>query len=175
MESFGQAFTSDLLVDLRHLETEGVSGFDPSTFGSLRSVPQCAGLPATQALSPSLPEQSHLSSGRVSPIPPQLTLDLVESRDNRASIFSEFLEPLTTDRNSFDFTGEYAALDLGHERASFVEALAQMQSTRHLILPSLPPTPIDVSRVRDDDDSLQQMSDGLGEDSESEDEVDEEA
>ena len=101
--------------------------------------------------------------GRVSRLPPQLALEIKSARwsgllgvppagDNfhsqPASIYSESVvsDMLSPDigtgdnRNSFDFTGEYASLDQGTQRISFVEALAKFQRAERGI-PPLPRSP----------------------------------
>ena len=99
-----------------------------------RVSPRRANGRAPPAISlPPVPDYSpKLGIDRISPVPPQLTLDLID--DDHTSIFSEILD--STGGHSFDFTGEYANLDRGEKRASFVEALAQMSSG-----PELPPLP----------------------------------
>ena len=89
--------------------------------------------PAAVSMDPS----GYVTQGRdqgVSLNPPRLTLDLIEGDCYRHSILSEVLSlgeesDLGNDRNSFDFTGEYAALGDGYQRASFVEAMASAQVT----------------------------------------------
>ena len=100
-------------------------------------------LPPVPDIPPAFATRS--STALSSPIPPKLTLNLVDECDHRTSIFSDVLSIAEGDdakenRNSFDFTGEYAALDTGYQRASFVEALASAQLSVPLPpLPHLPP------------------------------------
>ena len=127
---------------------------------------------------------AHLApGGRVSPVPPQLTLDITDEDPGRpTTFFSDCLSPVEAGfRNSFDFTGEYAALDLGTQRASFVQALAQVQSANdHFAgfssMPFAPtscgPTsqraevPHETSKLLQDDDELMEVNDSGSEDEE---------
>ena len=75
---------------------------------------------------------------------PQLSLKINDKLVNRDSYVSDYLLPaLNADqfRASFDFTKEYARLDQGDQRASFVEALTKVQSFKGHNLPLLPPMP----------------------------------
>lgn len=77
----------------------------------------------------------------VAPTPPVLSaahahLAVDDGGQVRGSVYSEF-----------DFTGEFAMLDQGDQRASFVEALHRSQQTDHhgpVDLPPLPPLPLNV-------------------------------
>lgn len=111
---------------------------------------QAARAPPAHSLPPVPDVPSEFTSGRISPLPPQLTLDLVEEHD-RTSMFSDVLSVGDENRNSFDFTNEYASLDQGHQRASFVEAIAHVETRPQL---PLPPTPA-LSSLQEKRESMQ--------------------
>ncbi|ORX38363.1 hypothetical protein BD324DRAFT_620565 [Kockovaella imperatae] len=93
---------------------------------SLPPVPASAGEPRKSSIGP-----DHLGIN-------QLNRD-----DLRGRIASDLLSPdiESDNRHSFDFTGEYASLNQGDKRFSFVEALAKVRSRENLALPALPPVP----------------------------------
>lgn len=63
------------------------------------------------------------AGGRISPLPPQISLEFTRGH-KKGSVFSDVLTASGENwRKSFDFTSEYAALDQGDQRASFVAAL----------------------------------------------------
>lgn len=108
---------------------------------------------------PAAPPQNRISSRRPSPSPPALSLPRVpdailpevegisrltpEVNTGSSAHDSMFLYTLTADfnedRNSFDFTNEYQALDQGTQRASFVEALKKVGSVHMFMGGGLPP------------------------------------
>ncbi|WVW85433.1 hypothetical protein I302_107471 [Kwoniella bestiolae CBS 10118] len=68
-------------------------------------------------------------------------LDVTDEHDFRDSILEDMHSVGNNDhRNTFDFTSEYAALDQGTPRASFVEALKKVNSVQ-MFLPAAPPLP----------------------------------
>ncbi|WWD19225.1 hypothetical protein CI109_103683 [Kwoniella shandongensis] len=72
-----------------------------------------------------------------------VTLNIEKPLDERDSVLSDMLTIGGNDfRNSFDFTNEYAALDQGDHRASFVEALKKVESMQLPIETSAPPVPV---------------------------------
>lgn len=110
---------------------------------------------------PAAPPQNRISSRRPGPSPPALSLPPVpnailpevenishltpEVKTGYIAHDSMFLDTCTTDfnenRNSFDFTSEYHALDQGTQRASFVEALKKVGSVHMFMGGGLPPMP----------------------------------
>lgn len=61
---------------------------------------------------------------------------------------------------SFDFTNEYASLDLGHQRASFVEAVAEVANRPQVPLPP-PPTLSSVEEKRESVQEFDEVSEML--------------
>ena len=161
-----RAIRADMPADLQALlgdETGNLSGPSSPVKRSLLGLPP---LPPPDRVSPrrangrapppiSLPPvpdfSPKLSIERVSMVPPQLTLDLVD--DDGASILSEVLD--STGRHSFDFTGEYANLDRGDHRASFIEALARVPIGHELPTSPSPPHMVhagDLSHIAEEDE-----------------------
>jgi hypothetical protein len=76
---------------------------------------------------PPLPDDPlSTAQGRISPIPPQISLEFAKAGGLRDSVFSDILSAT----GDFDFTNEYAALDRGDQRASFVEAVQHFGGRR---------------------------------------------
>lgn len=110
---------------------------------------------------PAAPPQNRISSRRPGPSPPAFSLPPVpdailpevesiscltpEVNTGYSAHDLMFLDTLTADfnedRNSFDFTSEYQALDQGTQRASFVEALKKVGSVHMFMGGGLPPMP----------------------------------
>lgn len=110
---------------------------------------------------PAAPPQNRISYRRTGPSPPALSLPPVpdailpevesisrltpEVNDGYSAHDSMYLDTLTADfnenRNSFDFTSEYQALDQGTQRASFVEALKKVGSVHMFMGGGLPTMP----------------------------------
>ncbi|WVQ95117.1 hypothetical protein IAU59_002211 [Kwoniella sp. CBS 9459] len=93
---------------------------------SLPPVPDSTSAPSSDHVS-----SSHLTKTEATAEPSPLE-----------SVFSGMLTVKHNDfRDSFDFTNEYAALDQGGQRASFVEALKKVSSLQMLVDGDLPPVP----------------------------------
>ncbi|KAL7422489.1 hypothetical protein Q5752_003137 [Cryptotrichosporon argae] len=108
----------------RHLELPSAMHNRPSVTGRRNRMAQG---PEDIAL------VAHMKLGRVSPVAPHISLDLGRPLSPDDASFSALLSPppmpIAEDdmRKSFDFTEEYAKLDQGDQRASFVEALVAMR------------------------------------------------
>ncbi|XAO25951.1 hypothetical protein I312_104784 [Cryptococcus bacillisporus CA1280] len=116
---------------------------------------------------PAAPPQNRISSRRPGPSPPALSLPPVpnailpevenisrltpEVKTRYIAHDSMFLDTFTADfnenRNSFDFTSEYQALDQGTQRASFVEALKKVGSVHMFMGGGLPPMPAPATKA----------------------------
>ncbi|WRT68579.1 uncharacterized protein IL334_005557 [Kwoniella shivajii] len=146
-QSIEGSVASDIPADLKALIN--ITGDDvPSSF--------TLGLPVP-------PPQNRTAPRRPGPAPPALSLPPVpdmplSGRDLPANLAQSFLSNEISDsvpddmlscgnsdnRNSFDFTSEYASLELGTRRASFVEALSKVSSVQ-IVFPSSSP-PVSVPR-----------------------------
>lgn len=141
-----------------------------------RQTPRRADHTRAPSAVPEVPAQRREPS-RYGLSPPRLTLNLIPGDIDfspSSSYFSESNTPtLGTGeyRNSFDFTSEYASLDRGDQRASFVETMMIIQNQPPAQVP-LPPVPAvslptsmghDVGGQYDDydyDETDSEMSDG---------------
>ena len=102
-----------------------------------------ANVPPKVSLPPVPDVPSATNRGKMSAAPMDLHLYLPRHVGADYDPGQAFLSPtLTADcRNSFDFTGEYAKLDSGDQRHSFVQALAKVQGMSSSQA-AMPPTPI---------------------------------
>ncbi|WWC63483.1 uncharacterized protein I303_106086 [Kwoniella dejecticola CBS 10117] len=149
-ESHQDGLHSDLPEDLR-----AFFGNTSAAFGDALSP-----VKATSLGLPAPPPQNRKSSRRCNRAPPALSLPPVpdvpmpatnytavcldvqdEDNEQDLTMQEDMLSVANGDRrNSFDFTNEYASLDQGDQRASFVEALRKVNSNP-MMLPALPPVP----------------------------------
>ncbi|OCF39113.1 hypothetical protein I317_07096 [Kwoniella heveanensis CBS 569] len=152
-QSIKGSLASDVPADLKAL-IQNIDVAQTATSPNKRST---LGLPAP-------PPSDRISPRRPPPPPPALSLppvpesssvDLSESTpvpfesETRAepspkeSVFSDMLTVTHNGlRDSFDFTNEYAALDQGAQRASFVEALKKVSSLQMLVDTAASPLPV---------------------------------
>lgn len=87
---------------------------------------------------PDVPTQRAIGE-MISSTPPRIAFDLSSEKGARNFIFSDELTPGTKERRqSFDFTSEYAKLDRGDQRTSFVEALQRVVSMEMLSTQAVP-------------------------------------
>ncbi|WWC71395.1 uncharacterized protein I206_105350 [Kwoniella pini CBS 10737] len=140
------SLASDVPADLKALI--GV------TFEALEDAP--SPIKTTSLGLPAPPPENRIAARRPGRAPPALSLPPVpdtsepgvtpasisrEQQDHIAEDIDDMLSVADNDRrNSFDFTSEYASLDLGNQRASFVEALKKVNSNP-LFFSSIPPVP----------------------------------
>ncbi|WVF67509.1 hypothetical protein IAT40_002265 [Kwoniella sp. CBS 6097] len=155
-QSIKGSLASDVPADLKALiqDTDAVKTVASPTKRSTLGLPAP---PPTDRISPrrppppppalSLPPEPDSCADALSdPVTARLESPIAAEPSPLESVFSDMLTVQHNDfRDSFDFTNEYAALDQGAQRASFVEALKKVSSLQMLVdgaVPTVPAVPL---------------------------------